>query len=153
MKLKVLTVIIAEKNYKLSYANYPSRTYTIHEYEKKHGYNSIAYKDVEIKGYHIVPKANIFYMYTQAFQLQQYLKSNKYDAVHFYFESSEITTNNMPYWHRFFSFGFTAEKKSGLPPYFFTDSNYNIPLRQVTNGLYYSIPSDGYSDFIESLQY
>lgn len=153
MKLKVLAVVIASRTYKVHHADAPSRTQTIHEYEKKHGYKSIKHTDVQVDQYHIVPKANAFYMDTQAFKLQRYLNKCSYDAVHFYFEDPGITGYGKSYWQCMFSFAFATEKKSGLKPYFFTGSNYDIPLRQVTNGLFYSIPSVGYSDFMDSLQY
>ena len=153
MKLKVLSVVIASRTYKVQYAIGPSRIYTIHDYEKKNGYKSIKHTDVQVDQYHIVPKVNPFYMYTRAFQLQHYLNKYSYDVVHFYFEYPGITRYGKSYWQRMFSFAFATENKSGLTPYFFTGSNYDIPLRQVTNGLFYSIPSVGYSDFMDSLQY
>src|SRR5699024_6761422 len=114
---------------------------------------SIKHTDVQVDQYHIVPKVNPCYMYTRAFQLQQYLNKRSHDVVHLYFDYPGLTRYGRSYWPRMFSFAVATENKSGLTPYFFTRSNYDIPLRQVTNGLFYSIHSVGYSDFMDSLQY
>lgn len=153
MTLKVLAVIIASGTYTVRYAEAPSRTYAMHEYQQKHGYNSISSSQVQVDQYHIVSEINSFYMYAEAFKLQKHLKKHSYDVVHFYFEYPRMIMHSKGYWEGMFSLAFATEYKSGLKPYLFTDSNYDIPLRQVANGVFYNIPSVGYSDYQDSLHH
>lgn len=140
MTLQVLAVIIASSTYPVHYAVAPSRTYTIHEYEQKHGYGSIAHSQVEVDQYHIVPKVSSFYMYAEALKLHQHLENHSYDAVHFYFEYPGMIMHSKGYWQSMFSLAFATGNKSALKPYLFTDSDYNIPLRQVAIRLFYNAP-------------
>lgn len=150
-EFNVLTVIIANPEYPLTYSNYTSRVHTESESEKIYGYNT--YPVFNLNHHHIVPRLNPFFMYAEAIKLQQHLKKHSYDAVHFYFEYPGMTKLDKGYWQSMFSLAFAIGNKSGLNPYFFTDSGYDIPLRQVTNGIFYNIPSVEYSDYLDSLYY
>lgn len=151
MSLKVLAIIIASSSNKVNYAVAPSRTYTVHEYEQKHGFNSICRSQVKVDTYHIIPGTTASLMNQELSNLSAYLGKHSFDTVHFYFEQPRLIQINKTYWQSMFSLAFAIVNINGLQPYFFTDSNYNIPLRSVVDGVFHNISSVGYSDYLDSL--
>lgn len=150
MKLNVLTVIIANPKYPLTYANYPSRAYTVYEHEKLYGYGSISTSKVSVEPYHIIPSIDPVIMHQESNKLYQHLQQHSYDTVHFYFESPIYIQKNITFWTNLLCTA-SSIRVGNLPSYLFTHSNANVLLNDVLQGILNGTPSNGYSDFLDSV--
>lgn len=159
MKYEVLIINVTAGMDYSSVSTAPAATYTEYEHELKHGYGTLSRNDIGTRHLHLHWHHHHGFLKLDTLKILRAVSSDKYDAIHFYFEDATSVIIERNTWLPLFLAVLRRQSQKAIRSYVFTDNNDHFLLNDVYKGLnqYYPDFSSSnmtweFNDFLDSVR-